>query len=156
MQGSRHFVRSNPFLAAFLPIKRRCCYFDMFRYESLICLIKSEMGKIPVKIKAVVYGLSPFQQKVMPGLWKELTNKITTKSPRIGLALSSLWAPSLAPTRTFRIIRKERRWSIDIETKVTTSRTKTQTFLSIYLTAVRNFKLPPSLFLTPLSRFLIF
>ncbi|KAL7582271.1 hypothetical protein Lser_V15G42079 [Lactuca serriola] len=37
------------------------------------------MGKIPVKIKAVVYGLSPFQQKVMPGLWKELANKITHK-----------------------------------------------------------------------------
>ncbi|KAL7585596.1 hypothetical protein Lser_V15G42080 [Lactuca serriola] len=51
----------------------------MFRSKSLICLIKSEMGKILVKIKAVVYGLSPFQQKVMPGLWKELANKITHK-----------------------------------------------------------------------------
>ncbi|KAF8364667.1 hypothetical protein HHK36_033347 [Tetracentron sinense] len=34
------------------------------------------MGKTPVRMKAVVYALSPFQQKVMPGLWKDLPNKI--------------------------------------------------------------------------------
>ncbi|KAK4370608.1 hypothetical protein RND71_010083 [Anisodus tanguticus] len=33
------------------------------------------MGKQPVKLKAVVYALSPFQQKVMPGLWKDLAGK---------------------------------------------------------------------------------
>ncbi|KAI3781700.1 hypothetical protein L2E82_11722 [Cichorium intybus] len=37
------------------------------------------MGKIPVKVKAVTYALSPFQQKVMPGLWKDFTHKITHK-----------------------------------------------------------------------------
>ncbi|GFP92073.1 cytochrome b-c1 complex subunit 8 [Phtheirospermum japonicum] len=37
------------------------------------------MGKQPVRMKAVVYALSPFQQKVMPGLWKDLTGKITHK-----------------------------------------------------------------------------
>ncbi|XP_057970196.1 cytochrome b-c1 complex subunit 8-like [Malania oleifera] len=37
------------------------------------------MGKIPVKVKAVVYTLSPFQQKVMAGLWKDLPNKVTHK-----------------------------------------------------------------------------
>ncbi|KAJ6798267.1 cytochrome b-c1 complex subunit 8-like [Iris pallida] len=37
------------------------------------------MGKIPVKMRAVVYGLSPFQQKVMPGLWKDLPGKIQHK-----------------------------------------------------------------------------
>ncbi|XP_071720766.1 cytochrome b-c1 complex subunit 8-2, mitochondrial-like [Rutidosis leptorrhynchoides] len=37
------------------------------------------MGKIPVKIKSVVYGLSPFQQKVMPGLWNQFTHKVTHK-----------------------------------------------------------------------------
>lgn len=37
------------------------------------------MGKIPVNIKAVVYGLSPSQQKVMPGLWKDFTHKVTHK-----------------------------------------------------------------------------
>ncbi|KAL8166719.1 hypothetical protein V2J09_008218 [Rumex salicifolius] len=30
-------------------------------------------------MKAVVYALSPFQQKVMPGLWKDLPNKLTHK-----------------------------------------------------------------------------
>ncbi|PWA52370.1 DNA-binding pseudobarrel domain-containing protein [Artemisia annua] len=37
------------------------------------------MGKVPVKIKSVVYALSPFQQKVMPGLFKELMHKATHK-----------------------------------------------------------------------------
>ncbi|KAL7590621.1 hypothetical protein Lser_V15G39281 [Lactuca serriola] len=37
------------------------------------------MGKIPVNVKAVTYALSPFQQKVMPGLWKDFTQKITHK-----------------------------------------------------------------------------
>jgi len=38
-----------------------------------------EMAKIPVKMRAVVYGLSPFQQKIMPGLWKDLPGKIHHK-----------------------------------------------------------------------------
>ncbi|XP_021909663.1 cytochrome b-c1 complex subunit 8 [Carica papaya] len=37
------------------------------------------MGKQPVRMKAVVYALSPFQQKVMPGLWKDLPSKISHK-----------------------------------------------------------------------------
>ncbi|KAM5582922.1 cytochrome b-c1 complex subunit 8 [Rosa sericea] len=37
------------------------------------------MGKQPVRMKAVVYALSPFQQKVMPGLWKDLPTKIHHK-----------------------------------------------------------------------------
>ncbi|KAJ7943661.1 Cytochrome b-c1 complex, subunit 8 protein [Quillaja saponaria] len=37
------------------------------------------MGKQPVKMKAVVYALSPFQQKVMTGLWKDLPGKINQK-----------------------------------------------------------------------------
>ncbi|CAA0821161.1 Cytochrome b-c1 complex- subunit 8 protein [Striga hermonthica] len=37
------------------------------------------MGKQPVRMKAVVYALSPFQQKVMPGLWKDFTGKIAHK-----------------------------------------------------------------------------
>ncbi|KAL3623834.1 hypothetical protein CASFOL_032650 [Castilleja foliolosa] len=37
------------------------------------------MGKQPVRMKAVVYALSPFQQKVMPGLWKDITEKISHK-----------------------------------------------------------------------------
>ncbi|KAK9081815.1 hypothetical protein Syun_031031 [Stephania yunnanensis] len=37
------------------------------------------MGKIPVRVKAVVYSLSPYQQKVMSGLWKDLPTKIHHK-----------------------------------------------------------------------------
>ncbi|PIN23248.1 hypothetical protein CDL12_04014 [Handroanthus impetiginosus] len=37
------------------------------------------MGKQPVKMKAVVYALSPFQQKVMSGLWKDIPAKISQK-----------------------------------------------------------------------------
>ncbi|KAB1207888.1 Cytochrome b-c1 complex subunit 8 [Morella rubra] len=37
------------------------------------------MGKQPVKLKAVVYTLSPFQQKVMSGLWNDLPGKIHHK-----------------------------------------------------------------------------
>ncbi|KAI9125132.1 hypothetical protein K1719_003748 [Acacia pycnantha] len=37
------------------------------------------MVKQPVRMKAVVYALSPFQQKVMSGLWKDLPGKIKQK-----------------------------------------------------------------------------
>lgn len=33
------------------------------------------MGKVPVRLKEVVYTLSPFQQGVMGGLWKDLPHK---------------------------------------------------------------------------------
>ncbi|XP_022865225.1 cytochrome b-c1 complex subunit 8-like [Olea europaea var. sylvestris] len=37
------------------------------------------MGKQLVRMKAVVYALFPFQQKVMSGLWKDLPGKIHHK-----------------------------------------------------------------------------
>ncbi|KAL0728572.1 hypothetical protein Bca4012_024665 [Brassica carinata] len=54
------------------------------------------MGNQPVKLKAVVYALSPFQQKVMTGLWKDLPEKIhhNTRYLRIGSALFSSPLPS--------------------------------------------------------------
>lgn len=33
------------------------------------------MGKVPVRLKEVVYTLSPFEQNVMSGLWKDLPHK---------------------------------------------------------------------------------
>ena len=33
------------------------------------------MGKAPVRLKEVVYTLSPFQQNVMGGLWKDIPHK---------------------------------------------------------------------------------
>ncbi|KAG5122726.1 hypothetical protein JHK84_041066 [Glycine max] len=37
------------------------------------------MGKQVVPVKSVIYALSPFQQKIMPGLWKDLPTKIHHK-----------------------------------------------------------------------------
>ncbi|RAL43362.1 hypothetical protein DM860_012503 [Cuscuta australis] len=51
------------------------------------------MGKQPVKLKAVVYALSPFQQKVMPGLWKDLPGKIHHKISENWISASLLLAP---------------------------------------------------------------
>ncbi|CAI5949674.1 unnamed protein product [Closterium sp. NIES-65] len=30
------------------------------------------MGRVPVRLKEVTYALSPFEQKIMPGLWKDM------------------------------------------------------------------------------------
>ncbi|XP_052187212.1 cytochrome b-c1 complex subunit 8 [Diospyros lotus] len=51
------------------------------------------MGKTPVRMKAVVYALSPFQQKVMPGLWKDLPNKIHHKVSENWLSAVLLLSP---------------------------------------------------------------
>nr|CAJ38393.1 ubiquinol-cytochrome c reductase [Plantago major] len=37
------------------------------------------MGKQHIPLKAVTYALSPYNQKVMPGLWKDLPGKIAHK-----------------------------------------------------------------------------
>ena len=34
------------------------------------------MGKVPIRLKEVVYTLSPFEQSVMNGLWKDLPHKV--------------------------------------------------------------------------------
>lgn len=37
------------------------------------------MGKLPVRLKEVVYTVSPFEVSVLSGLWKDLPAKITKK-----------------------------------------------------------------------------
>ena len=37
------------------------------------------MGKVPVRLREVVYTLSPFQQTVMGGLWKDAPAKLARK-----------------------------------------------------------------------------
>ncbi|KAM5566990.1 cytochrome b-c1 complex subunit 8-like [Rosa sericea] len=54
------------------------------------------MGKQPVKMRAVVYALSPFQQKVMPGLWKDLPAKLHHKVSENWLSATLLLAPLVA------------------------------------------------------------
>ncbi|XP_039129819.1 cytochrome b-c1 complex subunit 8 [Dioscorea cayenensis subsp. rotundata] len=51
------------------------------------------MGKVPVRVKAVVYSLSPFQQKVMPGLWNDLPNKIHHKVSENWISATLLLGP---------------------------------------------------------------
>ncbi|XP_062110346.1 cytochrome b-c1 complex subunit 8-2, mitochondrial-like [Humulus lupulus] len=54
------------------------------------------MGKQPVRMKVVVYALSPFQQKVMMGLWKDLPTKIHHKISENWLSAFLLISPLLA------------------------------------------------------------
>ncbi|PHU16180.1 Cytochrome b-c1 complex subunit 8 [Capsicum chinense] len=51
------------------------------------------MGKQPVKLKAVVYALSPYQQKIMTGLWKDLPGKIHHKVSENWISASLLLGP---------------------------------------------------------------
>ena len=37
------------------------------------------MGKLPVRLKEVVYTVSPFEVSVLSGLWKDLPAKISKK-----------------------------------------------------------------------------
>ncbi|KAG6507204.1 hypothetical protein ZIOFF_032545 [Zingiber officinale] len=57
------------------------------------------MGKTPVRMKAVIYGLSPFQQKVMPGLWKDLPGKIHHKVSENWLSATLLLGPLIGTYR---------------------------------------------------------
>ena len=52
-----------------------------------------KMGKQPVRMKAVIYALSPFQQKVMTGLWKDLPTKIHHKVSENWISATLLLAP---------------------------------------------------------------
>ncbi|GMP48839.1 hypothetical protein CsSME_00016054 [Camellia sinensis var. sinensis] len=54
------------------------------------------MGKTPARMKAVVYALSPFQQKVMPGLWKDLPSKIHHKVSENWISATLLLTPLVA------------------------------------------------------------
>lgn len=39
----------------------------------------SRMGKLPVRLKEVVYTVSPFEVSVLSGLWKDLPQKLHRK-----------------------------------------------------------------------------
>lgn len=42
------------------------------------------MGKVPIRLKEVAYTLSPFEQNVMSGLWKDVTNKVMHQLKEVG------------------------------------------------------------------------
>ncbi|XVF24290.1 hypothetical protein REPUB_Repub13aG0114800 [Reevesia pubescens] len=58
------------------------------------------MGKQPVKMKAVVYALSPFQQKIMSGLWKDFVSKMSHKVSENWISATLLLTP-LVGTYTY-------------------------------------------------------
>ncbi|CAI0431464.1 unnamed protein product [Linum tenue] len=69
------------------------------------------MGKQPVRMKAVIYALSPFQQKTVSGLWNDLPSKIHHKVSENWLSATLLLAPvvgvysySLSLISTFRFL----------------------------------------------------
>lgn len=37
------------------------------------------MGKVPIRLREVVYTLSPFEQTVMNGIWKDVPEKLHRK-----------------------------------------------------------------------------
>lgn len=52
------------------------------------------MGKVPIRLKEVVYTLSPFQQSVMGGLWKDLPHKAAHHAHNVSLAARRAgWGP---------------------------------------------------------------
>ncbi|OIW02624.1 hypothetical protein TanjilG_24075 [Lupinus angustifolius] len=51
------------------------------------------MAKASVPVKSVVYALSPFQQKIMGGLWKDLPNKIHHKISENWISATLLLTP---------------------------------------------------------------
>ncbi|WRX12634.1 Cytochrome b-c1 complex subunit 8 [Theobroma cacao] len=58
------------------------------------------MGKHPAKMRAVIYTLSPFQQKILSGLWKDLPSKITHKVTENWISATLLLGP-LVGTYTY-------------------------------------------------------
>lgn len=43
------------------------------------------MGKVPIRLKEVVYTLSPFEQNVMGGLWKDMPHKASHYFNTVGV-----------------------------------------------------------------------
>ena len=48
-------------------------------------LLLSRMGKVPVRLKEVVYTVSPFEVTVMSGLFKDMPKKFAEKVKHVSL-----------------------------------------------------------------------
>lgn len=53
---------------------RQKCVLQPRYYE-----LQSKMGKVPIRLREVVYTLSPFEQTVMNGVWKDVPEKLHRK-----------------------------------------------------------------------------
>ena len=50
----------------------------------------SRMGKVPIRLKEVVYTISPFEVTVMSGLFKDMPKKFADKIKHVSLLPQSL------------------------------------------------------------------
>ena len=51
------------------------------------------MGRVPIRLKEVTYTLSPFQQQILPGLWKDLGHEVAKKVKNNWLDVTFCVAP---------------------------------------------------------------
>ena len=60
---------------------RRCLRFLLLcgQKPTDVCGLPFRMGKLPVRLREVVYTVSPFEVSVLSGLWKDMPNKISKK-----------------------------------------------------------------------------
>lgn len=56
-------------------------------------IVMYRMGKVPIRLKEVVYTLSPFEQNVMSGLWKDVSSKIMHQVKEVSHLEHGLPAP---------------------------------------------------------------
>lgn len=51
------------------------------------------MGKFPVRLKEVIYTISPFEVSVLSGLWKDLPEKLSRKFREVRAAVAAVALP---------------------------------------------------------------
>lgn len=47
--------------------------------DTFVTVEVAAMGKVPIRLREVVYTLSPFEQTVMNGIWKDVPEKLHRK-----------------------------------------------------------------------------
>lgn len=62
-----------------------CCTFASNTHPFIVprFIAEAAMGKIPVKFREVVYTLSPYEQNVMGGLWRDIPHKVSHYSTKV-------------------------------------------------------------------------
>ena len=60
----------------------------------LVPTVQNEMGKVPIRLREVVYTLSPFEQTVMNGVFKDVPEKLHRKFAEVRLPylIQPAWA----------------------------------------------------------------
>ena len=56
--------------------------------------MQANMGKVPIRLREVVYTLSPFEQTVMNGVFKDVPEKLHRKFSEVTQFVSKMCASS--------------------------------------------------------------